>query len=147
MIMTYRHTQAGWLPIVASSVTIGVALLMIALAGPNGWLVFGLTVMVAVLLLFGWLTVEVDGSRLRLRFGIGLFRKSFPLEIVRAARVVRNRWWYGWGIRWTPHGWLFNVSGLDAVELELTLGRRYRIGTDDPDRLAAAVRSAIRERR
>jgi len=41
-------------------------------------------------------------------------------------------WLVGWGIRWTGSGWLFNVSGLDAVELSLKSGRRFRIGTDDP---------------
>lgn len=44
----------------------------------------------------------------------------------------------------TPHGWLFNVSGLDAVELELINNRRFRIGTDEPQRLIAAIQTARR---
>jgi hypothetical protein len=56
---------------------------------------------------------------------------------------VRNKWWYGWGIRLTPHGWLFNVGGLDAVELELASGRKFRIGTDEPQGLLNAIRTAM----
>ena len=63
-------------------------------------------------------------------------------EIV-GAEPVRNEWHYGWGIRFTAFGWLFNVSGLDAVELALDSGKRVRIGTDEPRRLAEAVRAFI----
>jgi hypothetical protein len=37
---------------------------------------------------------------------------------------------------------LYNVSGLDAVELRLKSGDIRRIGTDDPHGLAAALKSA-----
>ncbi|RMG47018.1 MAG: hypothetical protein D6718_04510 [Acidobacteria bacterium] len=92
--------------------------------------------------LFGSLTVEIDEERLSVRFGPGIVRRRIPLSSIRAARPVRNRWYYGWGIRLTPHGWLFNVSGLRAVELEFHSGRRFRIGTDEPERLVAALESA-----
>jgi hypothetical protein len=36
------------------------------------------------------------------------------------------------------------VSGLDAVELQLKSGDIRRIGTDDPDGLAAALKAALR---
>lgn len=52
---------------------------------------------------------------------------------------MRNKWWYGWGIRLTPHGWLYNVSGLDAVELHLTGGRKVRLGTAEPAQLSRAI--------
>ncbi len=42
--------------------------------------------------------------------------------------------------------WLFNVSGRDAVELKMKSGRTYRIGTDRPDALEAAVRAAREEK-
>ena len=31
---------------------------------------------------------------------------------------VRNKWYYGWGLRGIPGGWMFNVWGLDDVELD-----------------------------
>jgi hypothetical protein len=50
--------------------------------------------------------------------------------------------WYGWSIRLTPHGWLYSVSGLAAVELTLQDGKRLRIGTDEPERLCQAIGQA-----
>lgn len=89
-------------------------------------------------------TVRGDASEafLRVQFGWGLIRRTIPLASIESARPVRNSWWYGWGIRLTPHGWLWNVSGLDAVELELTSGKRFRIGTDEPGRLVRAIEAA-----
>ena len=86
--------------------------------------------------------MTIDQSAIQLAFGPGWPRKSIRLAEVRGAEPVRNRWWYGWGIRITPHGWLWNVSGLDAVEVLLASGRRTRIGTDEPQELTAAIRQA-----
>jgi hypothetical protein len=63
---------------------------------------------------------------------------------ITSARTVTTHWIYGWGIRWIPGGWLWNVTGLDGVELALVNGRRFRIGTDEPERLAAAIQGMIR---
>jgi hypothetical protein len=71
-----------------------------------------------------------------------LIRRRFRVEDIHHARIVRNPWYYGWGIRLTPHVWLFNVSGLDAVELELRDNHNFRIGTDDPQRLVKAIQQA-----
>ena len=75
-----------------------------------------------------------------MRFGLGIIRRTIALADVTGCTVVRNPWWYGWGIRLIPHGWMWNVAGLDAVELQFRTGRRFRIGTDDPEGLAAAIR-------
>jgi hypothetical protein len=48
-------------------------------------------------------------------------------------------WLNGFGIRVRPGRRLYNVSGLDAVELRLKTGDIRRIGTDDPRGLAAAL--------
>ena len=74
-----------------------------------------------------------------------IIRKNFPLKEIEAYRVVKNPWYYGWGIRFTPRGWLFNVSGFSAIELQMKNGKRYRIGTDDPDNLAAALDETLNE--
>jgi hypothetical protein len=48
------------------------------------------------------------------------------------------------GIRMTPSGWLYNVSGLSAIELSFKNRKtRIRIGTDKPDEIAEAVRGKI----
>ena len=138
----YRHAQPGWSMLLLVG---GTALVIIALMLPGAPQV-GLPVAVGLLvlgLLFHRLVVEVDERCVRLAFGVGLVRRSIPLAEIVDARPVTNRWWYGWGLRLTPHGWLWNVSGLDAVEITYRSGRRFRIGTDEPEALTRAVRRAV----
>ncbi len=56
-----------------------------------------------------------------------------------------NPCYYGWGIRWTPNGWLYNVSGFYAVEIKMKTGKKYRIGTDAPNELEKAIKESIKE--
>lgn len=102
-----------------------------------------LGVCLLVVLLFFRLCVEIRHGELRVRFGLGLIHRTFPVSQLVAAQPVRNKWYYGWGIRWTPHGWLFNVYGLDAVQIELRSGKQYRIGTNEPERLSAALQRTM----
>lgn len=100
-------------------------------------------ILLSLTLVFGWLTVEITADTVRLRFGIGLIRRAWPLADIAGVRPVRNALWTGWGIR---SGWdyaLYNVSGRDAVELTFRDGRsRVRIGTDQPAALVAALAAA-----
>ena len=59
----------------------------------------------------------------------------------KSAEKVRNKWYYGFGIRLIPGGQMYNVAGLDAVELKLTNGRVFRVGTDESDKLLTAIQS------
>jgi hypothetical protein len=93
--------------------------------------------------LFSSLTVEIADGELRIHFGPGFWRKRYSLADVTGADVARSSWWEGWGIRITPRGMLYNVSGMGAVEIKLRSGQRFRIGTDEPEVLAQALRMAI----
>ncbi len=140
----YRHKQSGkWMIWILGSATtlILVLLIMLGFRLPASVVVSVVLVFLALcLFIFASMTVEVTAERVSLWFGSGLIRKNFPAQSIRSASKVRNHWYYGWGIRLTPHGWLFNVSGLDAVQIELRNGRKYRIGTDQPEKLLAAIR-------
>jgi len=137
----YRHSQVGLLILLlAGAVAVVVPALLVSRASTVG-IAVGLF-LVALAALFYRLVVEVDAHAIRLAFGIGLVRRSIPVGDVVSAEPVRNRWWYGWGIRLTPRGWMWNVSGLDAVELTYRDGNHFRIGTDEPDELARAIRRA-----
>lgn len=142
MNQPYHHTQTGYLLLVV----LGGALLFISglmLAdGLNGVGLAVIFILAICLVLFASLTIEIDDEVLTLRFGPGLIRKHFRLADITACRVVKNPWYYGWGVHLTPAGWLYNVSGFWAVELQLRNGRQYRLGTDDPEGLAEAVRGA-----
>ncbi len=109
----------------------------------NPFLLIILAALAVSLLLFSILTVKVDGEEVSVRFGVGLIRKRFPLSEIESPSAVRNPWYYGWGLRRTPIGWLYNVSGLEAVEITLKDGRKIRIGTDDPTGLDAAIGAAL----
>lgn len=102
------------------------------------------SVMVLILLVlasFGSLQVRIDEKYVRIKFGYGIYRKKFSLNDITSAKTVKNRWYYGWGIRgWLwPKMWVYNVSGFDAVEIKLKNGKTYRIGTDEPKKLEQAI--------
>ena len=138
MATKYKHTQFGWITTLA------------AIAGlvALGWLAYGLgirailgvaIVVLLPLLSFCILTTEVTDDAFRFHFGFGLFGKRIARFDIASCRVVTNPWWYGWGIHLTPRGWLYNVSGREAVEIDLRNGRRLRVGSDEPEALCAAL--------
>jgi hypothetical protein len=93
---------------------------------------------------FSSLTVVISDSDLEFWFGVGIWHKKIPITEIAGSTVVKNSWWYGWGIRLTPHGWLYNVAGWEAVEILLKSGKKIRIGTDEPEKLSLAIDRAIR---
>ena len=113
----------------------------------NPFLLIILAALAVCFLLFSILTVKVDGEEVSVRFGVGLIRKRFPLSEIESHSAVRNPWYYGWGLRRTPIGWLYNVSGLEAVEITMKDGGKVRIGTDDPAGLDAAIGAALSNKR
>ncbi len=139
----YRHTQIGWVTIVALAV-VGLMtapfLWMLELA--VGAVILGV-VLALSLALFWRLSVTVDDHELVFGFGVGLIRKRVPLAEVRHFQPVRNPWYYGWGIHFFPGGVLYNVSGFEAVELSLTNGKRLRVGTDQPNALCRAIERVV----
>ena len=141
--MSYRHTQRG---IVILAVCLACGLLAAAIGWRTGRIPVIATpiVLAALAVVFGSLTVEVGDNELRWYFGPGFWTYRLARDEIRDVAVVRNHWWNGFGIRTAPGFRLYNVSGLDAVELQLKSGDVRRIGTDDPKGLAAALKSAAR---
>ena len=97
-------------------------------------------ILLACLVLFYKLRITIDGETLDALFGIGAIRKRVGLAEIVGCEPIRIRWWYGWGIHLTPYGWLYNVSGFDAVAITLRDGRKFALGTDDPHGLVDAIR-------
>ena len=139
---TYQHTQFGS-AIAAACGAIGFAMLIIAFSShPVRSLWVGGVVLLVGAVFFSTLTISIEDGMLRASFGPGLIRKRVKLVDIAFVRPVPVRWWYGWGIHLTPHGWLYNVSGWKAVEITLRNGRRFCLGTDEPDNLLKAIREA-----
>ena len=143
---TYRHTQTGYAliyPLMGAAIIAAT----IAVFSPATRVALILSIVLLVVgLLFWSLTIKVDNDSLRISFGPGLVRKNVPLGDIASCEPIRIRWWYGWGIHLTPYGWLYNVSGWDAVAITLRDGRRFSVGADQPSELTDAIRRFASER-
>jgi hypothetical protein len=135
---TYHHTQRGTVILVALAVAT-------VLAAAGGLALRPVLIVVPVLVIGAWLfhslTIEVAEGELRWRFGPGWIRKRVPLDLILSAEPVRTNVIEGWGIHLSRFGWLYNVSGRDAVAVRMKNGRHFALGTDQPEALCAALRS------
>jgi hypothetical protein len=135
---TYEHTQRGKFILVAMTLATlgvlagGVAFRPVLFAAP-------------ILILCGWLfhslTIEVTPAELRWRFGPGLIRKRVALDLIVAAEPVRTNLLEGWGIHLSRFGWLYNVSGFDAVAIKMKNGQHFALGTDEPEEFVASLKA------
>ena len=137
----YEHSQAGppaawillccwWIPVV----------LIPARNDPGRVLPFlGFFILLSVVYAgFLRLTVTVTRSEIFLAYTFGWPRRRIDRGRITSAVPHRIPWWYGFGIRRTPKGWMWNVWGLSTVLVTLT-DREFLIGTDDPEGLATAL--------
>ena len=142
--MEYRHTQWGFIAI--PTFLLFAVIVIPATAADDetsslftaGIIGFVIAILVVVLL-FSRLEVTVSEGRIVTAYGFGRPHREIALADVTAVRQVRNTWIQGWGIRKITNGWMYNVWGLDAVEVELSSGDIFRIGSDDPENLLAAI--------
>lgn len=105
------------------------------------WLVFG--VGLPGLFWYMHLVTEVraDGGYVRfVPFHLRWRRFAFEDIASCEARTYRPlREYGGWGIRWGPGGWAYNVSGNRGAQLVLRSGKRVLLGSQRADELAAAI--------
>ena len=101
-----------------------------------------LTFLLVSVLFFGFrsLMVTVTPTEVEMVYSFGWPRKTIERARIVSAEPLRIPWWYGAGIRRTPKGWMWSIWGLDTVILNLSDGRCFLIGTEDPEGLAAALR-------
>jgi len=140
-VTRYEHTQIGHV-IVWSLL----AIILIASGGLIGHHAAPASISIILLVclvLFYRLKITIDDETLCASFGPGIIHKRIRLAEIVGCEPIRTRWWYGWGIHLTPYGWLYNVSGFDAVVVTLRNGRKFALGTDDPHGLIAAIRDSI----
>ena len=110
------------------------------------WLVFGIAFPIFFLALR--MTTEVREDAVVIRFIPGN-RRSIRLEEIQRFEVREYRplrEYGGWGIQHSRrHGTAYSVSGNRGVQLVLKNGKRILIGSQEPDRLAGALRAALRK--
>ncbi len=146
-LVEYESKSVGrWAFVLAALFAIGgVGVLVVqGLEGrPEAFIGVFLIGLALFLMNFGTLTVRVTKAEVAWFFGVGLIGRRMKLERVRGAEATRSPWYWGWGIRWTPTGWLWRSYGLDVVWLEFDNGKRVGIGTQDPEGLVRAVREQL----
>ena len=138
---SYQHTQKGFVILNVFALA-GVSVVLIQYLTGNT--VYGVTAIILTgLAVVGWLfsslTITVTPEKLVWHFGPGWWHHSLDRSEIISAKPVRTKWWYGFGIRRVPGGWLYNVSGLDAVAVERKDGKTVLIGTDQPEELVGAI--------
>ena len=135
----YDHSQLGWIVMVTLGFTqVIFSIQYIFGLGSSTTTFLGYLCLSAVTFfiasLFYKLRVLVNESGIHLIYGIGLVKIHLKPDCVKSVRMVKNPWYYGMGIRIIPRGTLYNIQGIDAVEIIYEDGRRermVRIGSDE----------------
>lgn len=145
MTTTYEHTQRSTrMALLMWAAALGALVATLAPTGmPVGPRLTLLAVVVALAasaIVFSRLTIRVADGTLRWHYGAGMVKRSLPLAAIARVEPTRTGVLDGWGIHFTARGWLFNVAGRDAVLITRTDGKTFLLGTDEPGRLAEAIR-------
>lgn len=144
-MIRYRHVQLGTLLIAQGALSLAGNVVAIRRRGRSVGRCLGAAIAVVTIGVFSRLTVTVDDEAVDVRFWPRFVGRRVALADVESVAVVNNKWYWGWGIRRIRGGWLFNVQGLRGVELRLAGGGVVRIGSSEPEVLAAAVEGALAE--
>jgi len=106
-----------------------------------------INVLVTIILIFAKLQTRLSESALYMRFFP--FHFSYrKIDFDTIATVYARSYqplgeFGGWGIRWTPCGRAYNVSGNQGVQLELKNGKRILIGSQRAEELASLLQEAM----
>ena len=143
-MIRYEHTQRGAV-LLATFLVTALFLLALGMLAPRvREVLFTLIGILAMCgFLFSSLTIQITDRALRWQFGPGIIRKEVPLHDIEKAEVIGTTFLQGWGIHYTTRGWLYNVSGFQAVAVRLKSGKQFLLGTDEPERLQAALLHAL----
>ena len=143
----YKHTQYGVLMFVVF-IIVGILVTVVAIAIIAEGRVSAAMIMILVTLVFVAMfyssTVEVFAGRVRFWFGIGVVRKTILLNEIQSTKTVVNPWYYFWGIKSIPGGWLYAIAPGPALEITLEDGKVIHFGSNQPGELKKAIDEARR---
>jgi hypothetical protein len=147
---SYERSQVMW-PLWVVLACVALLAGVLARQAPEGralgHVLIGVAAPLLALLIFGRLQVRIDSQLLEWRFGfLGWPRWRVPLADIASLDVVRTTWTDGWGIHRGKDGWTYNASGFGAVRITRIDGRTFRLGSDEPARLAAFIRERMTRR-
>jgi hypothetical protein len=141
----YEHRQSGGL--MRLTFVLGIALMpLLYLLDPRSApaLLVATPLLLVVFAAFDGLTIRIDAQALTWRCGhLGFPRGRAALADIATAELTRTTFWEGWGIRRTRRGWLYNVSGYDAVLVTRRDGKTFLLGSDQARKLKSALDAAL----
>ena len=144
-----KYTQLGTFSVAVMLPILIFLIIMLIVIGFNDAvpaiiLIFCIITIIICLLIFYKLTINIDDTHVAFRLGAGLVKKKYALKDIAECRPVKNNLLYGIGIRLTSDGWLYNVSGLYAIELTFKNKKsKVRIGTDKPEELSETINKLL----
>ncbi|MGQ9620599.1 MAG: hypothetical protein ACUVTX_06385 [Bacteroidales bacterium] len=148
-MQNYKHTQPGIFSIIIILPILIFLIILFILSGFDNivsTIIFGvvITLLFVCLLIFYKLTITINTTHISFSLGTGLIKRKFSLNDIEKCRPVKNSVWYGIGIRFIPDGWLYNVSGLYAIELTFKNKKsKIRIGTDKPEEISGIINKLL----
>jgi hypothetical protein len=144
-----KYTQFGTFSVAVMLPILIFLVIMLIIAGLNDpvpaiVIIFVIITLIACLLIFYKLTIDIDDTHVAFKLGIGLVKKKYALKDIAACTPVKNSVLYGIGIHLISDGWLYNVSGLYALELTFKNKKsKVRIGTDKPEEVAETINKLL----
>ena len=134
----YKYTQVGVVTILLILLA-GVFTAYVVIAGLRtspGSVQLGIGLLVAGLLIlalasFYSFTIQIVAGELDFWFGFGVGKRSFDIADIRSIEIVKTPWYYFWGIKSIPGGWLYSIApGGEAIELVFMDGKKIHLGTN-----------------
>jgi hypothetical protein len=143
----YKYTQVGVATILLILLA-GVFTAYVVIAGLSsspgpvqlgiGLLVVGLFIL--ALASFYSFTIQIVAGELTFWFGFGVGRKSFAINEIQSIDIVDTPWYYFWGIKSIPGGWLYSIApGGEALELVLGDSKKIQLGTNHPTEIKERI--------
>ncbi len=96
------------------------------------------SVLFIVWLLFYKLTITIDDKSITASFGIGVIKKALQIENINISSIekIKTPWYYGIGLRITPHGILYNTKTGFAIKLTSSKNAKsVLIGTSEYEKI------------
>lgn len=151
----YKYTQIGILTILMILAAAAITAFMIVsgirstedqsatILKVTGLVVVGVFIM--ALASFYSFTIQISDGKLNFWFGFGIWGKSIPIDEIQSIKIVNNPWYYFWGIKSIPGGWLYSIApGGQAIEL-ITKGNvnKIHLGTNRPEEITRRLDIAM----
>ncbi len=105
------------------------------------------SVVLLAMLFFYQLRIQVYEDRIKLTYGVGL-NINIRMDKLLVAEPFKTPWYYGFGIRVTPQGMLYNIQGRTALVVYFERNgkqKKVMIGTDKPEELLKALQKQFKK--